>query len=134
MNIRRLVSICCGVLLASVLTAQTFTVGGLKYTVINNISVKVAQQSSSSISGSVVIPSTVANGGNVYNVTAIGDWAFSYCRGLTSVSIPNSVTSIGESGFMHCSSLSSINLPNSITSIGNCAFLQLYKPDFDKHS
>ena len=58
----------------------------------------------------------------MYNVTAVGDWVFSYCRGLTSVSIPNSVTSIGESGFMHCSNLSSINLPNSITSIGNCAF------------
>ena len=80
----------------------------LKYTVINNISVKVAQQSSSSISSSVVIPSTVTNGGNVYNVTAVGDWAFSYCRGLTSVTIGSNVASIGNQVFSGCSDLISL--------------------------
>lgn len=32
-------------------------------------------------------------------ITKIGDWAFSYCSGLTSVTFPNSVTSIGEGSF-----------------------------------
>ena len=124
MNIRKLVSICCGILLVSVLTAQNsqFTVGGLKYTVINNVSVKVAQQGSSSISGSVVIPSTVTNGGNVYSVTSIGGGAFLYCSGLTSVTIPNSVTSIGDNAFLGCSGLTSVIIPNSVTSIGKMAF------------
>ena len=94
----------------------------LKYTVINNISVKVAQQSSSSISGSVVIPSTVTNGGNVYNVTAVGDWAFSYCIGLTSVSIPNSVTSIGNYAFFGCSGLTSVTIGSNVASIRNQVF------------
>ena len=45
-------------------------------------------------SGNVVIPSSVTYSGNTYSVTSIGNWAFSYCRGLTSITIPNSVTSI----------------------------------------
>ena len=117
MNIRRLVSICCGVLLASVLTAQIqFTVGGLKYEVIDNNSnyVQVARQNSSAISGSVVIPSTVTYDGTTYSVTFIGYEAFAYCRGLTSVTIPNSVTSIGGGAFEGCSGLTSVTIPNTL--------------------
>ena len=56
------------------------------------------------------------------SVTSIGEWAFSYCSGLTSVTIPNSVTSIGEYTFYECSGLTSVTIPNSVTSIGNWAF------------
>lgn len=55
-------------------------------------------------------------------VTTIGDYAFYYCSGLTSVTIPSSVTSIGESAFQHCTGLTSITIPNSVTSIVNLAF------------
>ena len=57
-----------------------------------------------------------------YSVTSIGEWAFSDCSGLTSVTIPNSVTSIGERAFSGCYSLTSVTIGNSVTSIGEWAF------------
>ena len=56
------------------------------------------------------------------SVTLIGDYTFYGCTGLTSVTIPNSVTSIGNSAFNGCSGLTSITIPNSVTSIGDYAF------------
>ncbi|MDR0474890.1 MAG: leucine-rich repeat domain-containing protein [Treponema sp.] len=56
------------------------------------------------------------------SVTSIGDWAFSSCTSLTSVSIGDSVTSIGDYVFRSCESLTSVNIPDSVTSIGFWAF------------
>ena len=56
------------------------------------------------------------------SVTTIGNYAFYYCSGLTSVSIPNSVTFIGSYAFKDCSGLTSVTIPDSVTSIGNFAF------------
>ena len=56
------------------------------------------------------------------NVKGIGDYAFFFCYGLTSITIPNSVTSIGSETFYGCSSLTSVTIPNSVTSIGERAF------------
>lgn len=43
-------------------------------------------------------------------VTSIGNSAFYYCTGLTSITIPNSVTSIGERAFDGCSSLTTVTI------------------------
>ena len=124
----------CGILLTSVLTAQTFTFEGLKYWVIDDNSVKVAQQDSSAISGTVNIPSAVTYNNNTYSVTAIGNYAFIVCTSLTSVTIPNSITSIGQGAFFGCSGLTSISIPNSVTSIGaeafrSCSFVSVTIPN-----
>ena len=55
-------------------------------------------------------------------VTSIGNYAFTYCVSLTSITIPDSVTSIGYYAFFYCSSLTSITISDSVTSIGNYAF------------
>lgn len=55
-------------------------------------------------------------------VTSIGYAAFSYCSGLTSITIPDGVTSIGQSAFSGCSGLTSLVIPDSVKSIGAEAF------------
>ena len=66
----------------------------------------------------LVIPQTY----NGLPVTSIGDWAFQYCIGLTSIVIPDSVMSIGEYAFAGCTSLTSVTIWNGVTSIGEYAF------------
>ena len=83
---------------------------------------EVTKNTAGSYSGGIVIPSTVMNGSTQYTVTGIGNYAFSGCSGLTSITIPNSVTSIGEFAFENCRVLTSLTIPNSVTSIGIYAF------------
>ena len=66
----------------------------------------------------VVVPDTIDG----LPVTCIGDNAFCYCTGLTSITLPASITTIGYYAFSGCHGLTSITLPNSITTISVGAF------------
>jgi hypothetical protein len=68
----------------------------------------------------LVIPATVTDGVNTYDVTVVGDDAFS-SNGLTSVTIPDSVTSIGAYAF-YGNQLTSATIGDSVTTIGHDAF------------
>ncbi|MBR6250323.1 MAG: leucine-rich repeat protein [Bacteroidales bacterium] len=80
--------------------AQDFIVDNLKYKITDNkkhyVSVGRAEAKSQ---GDLTIPSIVKNNGTTYTVTSISDFAFTYCDGLQSVSIPNTVVSIGNFAF-----------------------------------
>ena len=47
-------------------------------------------------------------------VTAIGDYAFCDCTGLTSITIPNSVTTIGNRVFYYCAGLTRIDFSGTV--------------------
>ena len=117
-------------LCSTVATAHDFEVGGIFYNITSSTEKTVAvtfkgdsySAYSNEYTGDVTVPSTVAYNGETYSVTSIGTNAFSYCSGLTSVTIGNSVTSIGDYAFLFCSGLTSVTIPNSVTSIGEFAF------------
>ena len=64
--------------------------------------------------------------GDSYQVTMIGDNAFSDCNSLISITIPDSITSIGYGIFDGCSSLISVTIGEGVTSINNHAFSGCY--------
>ena len=76
----------------------------------------------SAIIEAINIPTKLTYKESEYTVTSIGNNAFAYCSGLTSITIPDSVTEIGEYAFSYCSGLTNITIPDSITEIGSNAF------------
>ena len=103
--------------------AYDFKSGDFYYTIIDETNKTVeVDDCSSSITGSLSISSSVTYNSTTYSVTSIGDYAFSGCTGLTSVTIPNSVTTIGSDAFYNCTGLTSVTIPNSVTTIDYRAF------------
>jgi subtilisin family serine protease len=78
------------------------------------------------LSGSIDIPTNIAENNNVYPVTAINTSAFANCSQISQISIPESVTSIGSNAFLNCTSLETVVIQREIgdiTSLGSNAFL-----------
>ena len=115
--------------------AHDFKVSGIYYNYLDKTAktVEVTCQGSyyhsydDEYTGSVTIPSSVTYSGTTYSVTEIGYDAFRSCRGLTSITIPNSVTEIGYDAFCGCTGLTSVTIGNSVTSIGKDAFYDCNK-------
>lgn len=86
----------------------TFEESGIAYVVManNNVSITNGRQAS----GNFAIPSTVVHEGNSFQVTSVGDNAFTNCTALTSLTIPASVTSIGEAALAGCTSLTAFTV------------------------
>lgn len=136
------------VLLAGLVTdawAFEFTVANadgfpIKYTQKSDGTMRASKASSTTYSGTLVIPATVTYNGTTYTVTATDVFSncgmssvvipstvtyiglFSNCANLASVSLSSSVTQIGNNAFKNCVNLTSITIPASVTSIGSNAF------------
>ena len=101
---------------------QNVVIGSLHYNL--DISSQTAEVTSNypQLTGSITIPAQVTYNDTTYNVTTIGNYAFSSSPNLTSVVIPNTVTSINSYAFSWCFGLISITIPESVTNIGAFAF------------
>ena len=105
----------------SAIDNRNFYVDYIKYTV-TDYYLSVSGYDKTKFNGVAKIISKLTYKGHTFEVLEIGDYAFNYCRGLTSVTIPNSVTRIGVEAFDGCTGLTSVTIPNSVTSIENHAF------------
>ena len=65
----------------------------------SEVSVARNDDSYSSFTGELIIPSTVTHGEYTYTVTGLGERAFNSCSGVSSVSIPSSVITIEWAAF-----------------------------------
>jgi len=68
--------------------------------------------------GDIVIPEKVLYNGQEYSVTGVSNYAFAFCSGLRSLSLPTSLSDIGTGAFEYCVSLEDIVIPNSVSHIG----------------
>ena len=118
----KLISLLVALFATTALWAYDFKYGDLYYNITSGSdkTVEVTCQellSSKNYAGltSVTIPTTVSYNGTTYSVTSIGECAFMWCTGLTSITISNSVKCIEVSAFSGCDGLISIVVESSNT-------------------
>lgn len=121
----------CSLLGALGASAQTFTVDGINYKVLDTDARTVSvEKNTPSYTGEIVIPATVTNDNVDYTVTAItqsatastSDGAFANCSGVTSITLPSTITALGNYSFNNCSGLTSLTIPESVTTFGDGVF------------
>ena len=95
-----------------------FVLDNLKYVITSSTTVKCVGTTVSYPTGGWMIPGTALG----YDVTEIGNDAFSDCDGITSIEIGPKVRSINMDAFSGCTGLTSVTIPNSVTYVGGMAF------------
>ena len=116
-------------------SAHDFEVNGVYYNIVSNsdrtaaVTFQGSESGHSGYEGVVTIPETVEFHGTKYTVTTIGLNAFSVCRGLKSVIMPNTITNISSNAFLKCSGLTTVTIPYSVVTIGSDAFADCFNID-----
>jgi hypothetical protein len=87
----------------------------------NQVTVTSSDNNRFEYRGDFNIPRKVTYREREYQVTGIGEYAFSYSA-IFFIEIPDCITGIGEDAFHSCSGLATISIPESVKSIGNRAF------------
>ena len=113
----------CGLLLSLKANAYDFEVDGIYYNKLTDFTVSVTYKDTdyNSYSGSIVIPKEVVHEGKHYTVTEIGYNAFSSCKRLRSLTLPNSIMTIVNCAIRSCESLTELYIEdgNSVLSLGH---------------
>lgn len=79
--------------------------------------------------GNLTIPTSVNINGKEYSVTAIDDYAFKNCSGLTSFILPPSVNEIGNQAFSGCSGLVKSAYPSTLSNPFSNGIVISYNPE-----
>jgi len=97
-----------------------FTKNGIYYMITSGTEARVVRCNADT--KVIKIPSKITTDKNTYNVTDIGEHAFSGCTGVTSIELPSGLTTIEKYAFANCSNLTNIELPSNVRIIGEGAF------------
>ena len=106
----------------TLVAAQEFTAGNIKYKVLDTVSKTVRIIDGKSTTGNLVIPQTVVSDSKTYTVKEIGNYSFNENNNITSVDIPASVDSIGAYAFNKCEAVIEYDLKEGLKIIGTGAF------------
>ena len=119
---KKLLSLIC-ILVVSLSAGAQEEIDGLFYVLnANDKTASVTENIDMGYSGSVTIPETVTSNNITYTVTAVDDFAFYDCSGLSVVTLPETVERIGMYAFQNCAALKTINIPGGLTFLGEQAF------------
>ena len=105
-------------------SADAIEIDGIYYNLDSEAKTAEVTSRPNQYKGDVAIPESITYDDVVYSVTYIGQYAFSGCSGMTSITIPNSVTYIGSYAFHGCNGLTSVTIPNSVTFIDEYVFYE----------
>lgn len=86
------------------------------------LSEMLCQKIGLSLSGDVIIPSSISLNGRNYRVVGIGYAMFFENASITSITLPDTITYIGDMAFSDCTKLRSIQMQEGVKYIGKAAF------------
>ncbi len=121
---KRIVFLLFATMFVGQVEADDFTIGNLKYTIMNAKEHYVSVSRGVGLTGDIEIPATVKRYGTTYTVVSIG--SFYECDGITSITIPSTVGSIGaEYAFYGCTKLTKVEFA-SIESFCKMIYHDIY--------
>lgn len=89
---------------------------------VNDFGKATLVSASKELVGEVSVPASVEIDGEEYEVQSIGDYAFSGCEKVTSITLAEGTVTIGNKAFENCAALTTVNVPKSLISCQYDAF------------